>query len=285
MCSRLLFFWLSDRSTERCPVAQLCALLLILGEAKGYLPFMGTVFMALGQVCQEQDERETDVSLWELALQCFTQSQQWQHVGISLCQLGTLARQHGQFSRSQSYSQAAVAILDTLEAPKVQAHAVYELGLSYWQLIDLPQAEQQFERAMLLYQAASDCVGELRSLLALGRLYAQQREFMFALACFESALDTLLLPVHNAGVTEDLLVEVLCEIAILCRTTGHHDWAIIPYQDVLNHFMAQGKSPIALAQVCRQVGQKQEANHQYRLALECYYQSLQTLPFPSLMME
>lgn len=279
MCSRLLLVLLTFPVPEHSHVSDLCLQTIILGQSVGHANVVGKVFLTLGSLYHQHREFEQSLKCWQAAVQAFTQSQDLICLGVSLRQLGSLYMEKQQYSRSQACSQAAVAVLESLDVHHEYGHAVYQLALAHLKLGQLPRAEAELEHAMQLYQMQQDDLGENRALVSLGKLYAQRREFMFALACYESVLDSLLLPHQFDAKIDPLLIEVLCEISILCRETGHSDWASVPYQDVLNHFISQGRCA-ELAQACRELGQKYEEEQQYRLALECYHQALQFMPFP-----
>lgn len=279
MCPRLLLALLSFPFTGQSHVSDLCLQTIVLGQSVGYASFMGKAFLTLGSLYRQHRELEQAIKFWQAAVQAFTQSQDSIRLGISLRQLGELYMEKQQYSRSQACSQAAVAVLEPFNVHHEHGHAVYQLGLVHLKLGQLSRAEAELERAMQLYQMQQNDLDENRALISLGKLYARRREFMFALACYESALDSLLLPHQSCERTEYLLIEVLCEISILCRETGHFDWASVPYQDVLSHFISRGRRA-ELAQACHELGQMYEADQQYRLALECYYQALQSMPLP-----
>ncbi|MEM0979151.1 MAG: tetratricopeptide repeat protein [Cyanobacteria bacterium P01_H01_bin.58] len=279
MCPRLLLALLTSPLVRQSHVSDLCLQTFILRQSVGYASFMGKSFWALGSLYRQHRELDQAIKFWQAAVQSFTQSQDFIYLGVSLRQLGELYMEQRQYSRSQACSQAAVAVLEPCNVHHEHGHAVYQLGLACLKSGQLSRAEAELERAMQLYQMQQNDLGENRALISLGKLYARRHEFMFALACYESALDSLLASYQSCERTEYLLIEVLCEISILCRETGHFDWANVPYQDVLSHFIARSRRA-ELAQACRELGRMYEEDQQYRLALECYYRALQSMPLP-----
>lgn len=226
------------------------------------------------QYCRQQ--RFTNaLNCFTRALQQYTQLQHLVGIGKSLNGLSAVYLQTQHYSRAQSYSQAAIAILEDTAARQDYALAVYQLGVSHLKCNHLSQAQRFLEQALALYHDLSDSLSEDRVLLDLGQLYVARQEFMFALACYEAVLDSLLIQgLHNH--TQELLLTVLERMMQLCEICYGDDCAIVPFQEVLNRYIASGERS-QIAQLFWQLGYFHESQQRYTLALECYSQALRAM--------
>ncbi|MEM6716852.1 MAG: hypothetical protein AAF622_17430 [Cyanobacteria bacterium P01_C01_bin.147] len=143
------------------------------------------------QYCQ-RGQWEKAENKFATALAYFARSQDLIGVGKSLNGLSALYFEQGSPSRSLTYSQAAAAILEDTAAKYEYAIALYQLGISHCELQNIFPAEQSLEKALTQFCQLSNLEYENHSLIYLGRIYAQQHKFLFALACYESVLDSLI---------------------------------------------------------------------------------------------
>ncbi len=211
-----------------------------------------------------------------LALQQYTQAEHPIGIGKSLSSLSAVYLQTAQYDRALTCSQAAVAILEGTPNQQAYALAVYQRGVSHLKLGDLTLAEKDLEQTLALYHALGDRLNEDRVLLHLGQLYFERQEYMFALAAYESVLDSLFAHTLSPQ-AQELLFHVLNLMMQLCAATHQADEAIVPYQDVLNRYIATGNQA-QIAHVFRQLGHFHESRQQYAIALQCYAQALQAMP-------
>jgi tetratricopeptide (TPR) repeat protein len=175
---------------------------------------------------------------FEATLTIFTQAQDAVGIGKSLNGLSLLYLSRAEYGRSLAYSQAAAAILQEAGSPTDYALAVYQLAQSHLHLGQFAKAEQQLEAALGLYHAQGDREGEDRVLLHLGQLYAVQSKYLFALACYEAVLDSVInAPLREEG--PEILQDVLAAMMHLCRQQAKTGKAAIArFQQVLEPRLA-----------------------------------------------
>ena len=226
---------------------------------------------------QHFNQQRLDKALknFKAALQTYTQLQDLVGVSKSLNGLSAVYLETHAYERSLACSQASVAVLEDAQAPEDHALAVYQLGVSHLNLGNLSEAEHYLDKALTLYNVLGDTVHENRVVLHLGLLYNQRREFMFALACYESVLDDLLECPLQA--TQELVLNVLSLILQLCEETGQATLEKMPYQKLVDYYSAGGY-PSKIAEIFRQLGQWHESQTRYGLAFACYQQALQVVP-------
>jgi tetratricopeptide (TPR) repeat protein len=213
---------------------------------------------------------------FQAALREFMAAQHIVSIGKSLNALSAVYLMQQQYGRSQAYSQAAVSILAPTAARNDYAIALQQLGLSYFKQGDWAIAQSYLERAIAVWRKLGDHWGEDITLVWLGQVYGQRREFMYALACYEAVLERLLgLPC--GGWTDQFLGTLLELVMQLCKAMGRPKQAIAPIFAVLNQVVwLQDVRRIEL--VWRRLGQLYETQQHYVMALECYYQALRVMP-------
>lgn len=280
MSPRLLLDLLNAASLTQLLVSVLCVKAVVLPAPGSFSKLLGDAAIAGGLFYREQDEFVQAQHSFELAIHAFTLVQDPVRLGRALNAMSCLCLQQQNPARSLTYSQASVAILETTEAQQDYALAMHQLGVSYLRRKQLTEAEPCLELALSLYHELQDSPWENRTLIQLGHLYAQKQASLFALACYEAALDSLLVLYDKHEVCQTMLLEVLCEIGIFCQEIGQESWTAATYQDVLSHFTVSRRHA-QLVQIFQQLGQIHEANQRYKLALECYDHALQTMPVTS----
>lgn len=224
---------------------------------------------------QHYQRRKFDRALkhFQTALRLYTQAQNVVGMGKGLNGLSAVYLALQEYPRSLAYSQAAVCILEATEADADYALALYQLGVSHLSLHNRAQAEDPLNRALSLYIRLGDTHYEDYAVLRLGQLYAQNKEFMFALAAYESVLDSLLARPFDEA-TSTLLDNLLSLITDLCKATNQDHIAIAPYQTAMMHPNAID-DPKAVAPIFHRLGHFYEVQHRYGLAAACHAQALQ----------
>ena len=222
-----------------------------------------------GQLIQAQQK-------FTAALSYYTQAQETVGLGKSLAGLSAVYLQLGSVEQALAFSQAAVAALEETTATADYAIALYQLGISHGEMQNQRQAERYLTQALALFEALGDHPYENEVLLHLGQLYLQQRQFTFALACYRSVLDSLMQNPTQEHIQEQLK-QVLSLMMQLCAQTKTGQAAISSFQTLLEQHIPTA-APQLIARLLRQLGQFHESQEQYRLALECYAQALQTIP-------
>ncbi|MDA0265411.1 MAG: tetratricopeptide repeat protein [Cyanobacteria bacterium] len=211
------------------------------------------------------------------ALRQFSASGQLTGVGQSLSTMATVHLATADYSRALTYGQAAIAVLEDCDALPDSAHTLQTLGLAHFHLGDWAAAQARLEQAATLYHRLADSRAEGITLNHLGQVYSQQKDFMFALATYEAALDCCLeLP---SAATQELTATVLRHTGQLYEGMGYCEFAIAPYRDALDTYQKLGD--IAKATLLLQhLGSLYEAQGQYAMAVECYHQLQQIHPLP-----
>ncbi|MGF1523530.1 MAG: tetratricopeptide repeat protein [Leptolyngbyaceae cyanobacterium] len=228
---------------------------------------------SLQQGIQACYEKQFDQALthFKQALQAYTQAENAVGVGKSLNSLSAVYLELQQYARSLAYSQASVAILENTEAIADYALALHQLGVSHLELQNPEQAENYLNHALSLYITLADEVNEDHVVLHLGQLYAQNHEYLFALAAYESVIDSVLeRPAEES--TQILLLDVLHLIVQLSEATHRLDIALTPYHMVLECYTTVD-NPEAIAPLFHQLGQFYETQERYGLAAACYAQA------------
>ncbi|NJN20393.1 MAG: tetratricopeptide repeat protein [Leptolyngbya sp. RL_3_1] len=207
------------------------------------------------------------------ALHQFTRQANLTGVGQTLSAMATVHLATADYSRSLTYGQAAIAVLEDCDAQPNLAQTLQTLGLANVYLGNLAAAQTQLEQAATLYHHLGDTRAEGILLKQLGQVYRQQKAFMFALAAYEAALDCCLdLP----ATSQDLTAAVLHHTGQLYEDMGHNDFAIAPYRDALETYRKLGDFAKATL-LLQHLGRLYEGQGQYAMAVECYHQ-LQQLP-------
>ncbi len=208
------------------------------------------------------------------ALHQFTAGGDLTGVGQSLSAMARVHLTTAEYSRSLSYGQAAIAVLEDCEARSALAQTLQTFGMAHFHLANWASAQANFEQAAVLSHRLDDTRGEAIALQSLGQVYVQQKTFMFALATYEAALDCCLeLPPDT---TQELTAAILQHIGQLHEAMGYRECAITPYRDALDHYRYLGDW-VKATQLLQHLGRLYEAQGQYAMALECYHQ-LQQIP-------
>lgn len=192
----------------------------------------GTNIYSEQHQCHQDNQAQRRI---EAAIAHFTQAQNAVGIGKSLNELSALHLAQADYERSLVYSQAATAILEDTDAKYDYAIALYQLGVSHFELHHWTQAEETLEQALTQFYTLSALKQENQTLLYLGQIYAQQQKFLFALACYESVLDSLIVNPFLEN-RRDLLSAVLQAVAQLSRQTKAGKAAIAGFQSVLEEY-------------------------------------------------
>lgn len=198
--------------------------------------FIAEAWLNRGQCHYQCGQLARSLTYFEAALQYFAQIQDEKGIGRSLNGLSAVYLAMGEYPRSRSYSQTATIILQALSAPADYAEALCHLGISHFKLDNLAAAQVCFEQALTLYTSLHNKSRENSLLLTLGQTYAQQKQYMFALACYEALLDNLFAPLGQAAI-QQLLPMTLNSMRQLCEEI-YAAGAIAAYQAVLKQHAA-----------------------------------------------
>lgn len=184
--------------------------------------------------CQ-RGQQDNAQNKFATALAHYTRTQDAVGIGKSLNGLSAVYLDQGCYDRALAYSQAATAILEETDAKHDYAIALYQLGVSQFELQHIAHAEQTFERALTQFYTLSAIEQENHTLIYLGRIYARQHKFLFALACYESVLDSLISNPFLQNMRE-MLNAVLQAVAQLSRQNKTGKDAIASFQSVLEEY-------------------------------------------------
>lgn len=210
------------------------------------------------------------------ALAYYTQAQATVGIGQCLNGLSAVYLELEVVGKALACSQAAVAVLEATSATTDYAIALYRLGLSHRAMHQPHQAERCLSQALALFEHLGHEQFDHDALVHLGQTYAQQGKYTFALACGEVALDSLMADLTQANF-QARLQPVLSLMMQLCAQTKMGDAVLAAFQALLApHLPTEAPQPVARR--IQQLGQLHESQEQYRLALECYAQALQTIP-------
>lgn len=233
-----------------------------------------------GTQSQQLQQFGQAIEYFRIALQIYTQAENPLGISKSLNGLSAVYLERQQYERARAYSQASIAILEVAESTASPATsedyalATYQLGVSYLKLHNLPQAEAYLTQALSLYTTLQDAVSEDYVTLYLGQLYTQHQEYLFALAAYESVLDSLLeRPQHES--THALLKHLLNFITAICEATQQADIAYLPYKRALEQSI-MADTPETMSPIFHQLGQFYESQQRYGLSVACYAQTPQT---------
>jgi tetratricopeptide (TPR) repeat protein len=228
------------------------------------------VHLTEADFCHQQDHPSDALIHAERALRDFVAFQDSGGVGRSLSQLGQIYLAQGQVDRAVAYGQAAVAVLADTAAIAAQAAAWHGLGLARAAQGDWEGAQTALNAALDRYYRLGQPDAEVHTLIALGQVYVQRREFMFALACYEAALDLGTTRPHHRRA----MAQTLIQVGELCEATDRPLWAIAPYEDALDRYRQLGDDA-QVQHLYRRLGRLHEALGQVHQALQCYQQAMQ----------
>lgn len=135
---------------------------------------------------------------------------------------------------------------------KIEILRLCRLGLRYSRRHQYQVALNVLERGLELGDALVEVnqqQGQYCAAIVLGmmgKIYYDQRYYLFALASFKAALEAYeALPDRNDRPTQSRIATVLCRIADIAEITHHPDVAIEYYLDALWYLNASGQQPQA----------------------------------------
>jgi anti-anti-sigma factor len=139
--------------------------------------------------------------------------------GESLIQLGYIALAQGNFDTARQYFERATEIADEI-SQRAEARAMNGLATTIMGMHDYPQAEDTFQRALIMNREIGRWSGQAACLTNLGLLYLQVGDCVDALALLQQALEVNRLIGHRRG-------EAICRhhLALTYKTLGIYDEA------------------------------------------------------------
>ncbi|WP_017302225.1 tetratricopeptide repeat protein [Nodosilinea nodulosa] len=194
----------------------------------------------LGQAHSTEGLLYYQLGLWPQAMARYKQSLAVFQAEDNLIGIGHVCRQIGaimlhwqDYSLARRWAElAAYTFTKALRAeghqPMVRsdyAAALHLLGQANFHQGHFFLALKRFEKALALRNQLHDDVGEALVLVDMGRVYHAQRQYWFALACYEGALDIGRL--HETALEGRWFeAEIRHLIAQVCRVCGHQDLAL-----------------------------------------------------------
>jgi tetratricopeptide (TPR) repeat protein len=109
-------------------------------------------------------------------------------LALTLYSLGDLHVKLGQFKEAQIYFEQSIALARSAQARRLEAKALFDLGLACWYLAGKAEDKNYFERAWHLYREVGDRSGEGYALNGLGFACVELCDFDQARAYLEQAI-------------------------------------------------------------------------------------------------
>lgn len=191
--------------------------------------------LALANYHHTTDDWQQALDLYQQALELANCHQALTEMGLCLNGLGLIYLSLRNFDRAQTYTQTAVAIFEETGDGAFLAAATHNLGVAlYWQH-HYAAAIQVFSQSQQLRHQMADTLGEAITLDYMGRAFASQRDFMFALSCYQAALECYSEITDCDGIEMQIAI-LQGQIAILCEQTHHRELAVGHYLDALATF-------------------------------------------------
>lgn len=222
----------------------------------------------------EQNQLQSALDGYRQALRQATCEQDALKIGISLNGLGLVYGRLQEYAQAEAYGRAAARVLAVTNTPICQAAAIHNWGLAHFHQGHDSKALACFQDALVIWQQQQDALGEAMTLTYLGRVYARNRDYLFAFSCFEAAAEIF----RDVSPEVDVRAEAAAlgvQIALLCEQTSHFDLAITYYLDALSLFEAIDDAS-EVARVLHQLGRMHEWCGQVAIALHYYQLALQT---------
>lgn len=222
--------------------------LIVLAWHTGPDTFVANLNQAAREVVAAREQARSQITLgslycqfeaWDQATAAYLLASDWARVARDAVELGTalnglgtvmLYRQHYELAH-QCFRDAAQHLRPTNDSSQYAA-ALHNLGVAHHWLGHHSTALQHLENALALRNELWDVAGEAMTLTWMGRIYCVEKQFAYALACYESALD---LCTQKSAVFEGAWFEagLRCLIAKLAEQCHHADLAIGHYLDAL----------------------------------------------------
>lgn len=216
------------------------------------------------------------VDCYEAALKAFHHAQNLIGVGKTLSDLGMAYNQLGQGERAYGLCQAAVGILESSGDQVYYATALHSLGVTQYALGRYEAAVVVLSQALDLRTQLGDRSGESMTLSYLGRAYEQLNQNMFALCCYESALDICRMITQPSFVERQGEARILGQLASLYQRTGHPDLAVEHALAALDILTAIADQRGAI-RILYNLGQFHETLGRTTIALHYYQQAIDRL--------
>jgi tetratricopeptide (TPR) repeat protein len=196
--------------------------------------------LALANYHHTTDDWQQALDLYQQALELANCHQALTEMGLCLNGLGLIYLSLRNFDRAQTYTQTAVAIFEETSDRVFLAAATHNLGVAlYWQH-HYEAAIQAFSQSQQLRHQMADILGEAITLDYMGRAFASQQEYMFALSCYQAALECYSEMTDYDGIEMQIAI-LQGHIAILCEQTHHQELAISHYLDALETFQSNAE--------------------------------------------
>ena len=216
--------------------------------------FVATLNQAAAEVVAARAQARSQTALgtlycqlaaWEQATEAYLVAADWAKIardpiemGIAMQGLGTVMLYRQRYELARQCFNHAVQCLQSTHDHSQYAAALHSLGVAYYGLGSYPQALDLFQKALTLRGELWDVAGEILTLPWMGRVHCAQRQFAYALACYETALD--LCAQHLRAEDQWFEAGLRCLIAELAEQCGHLDLAVGHYLDALKLVENQG---------------------------------------------
>lgn len=215
---------------------------------------------------------EQALTYYERTLYQATQQQRVTQMGLCLNGMGLIYRKLRNYERSHTYSQAAVQMFEEAGDRTYQAAALHNLGITCYRLQRHSQALSHFEQALSLRNTLRDLLGESMTLACMGQVYASRQEFLFALGCYQAALEACREFGQQVNVAQEEGI-LLGQIARVCEQTDHQDLAIDYYLEALEKLQHEEAS-YGTTIILNRLGRLHERLGHHAIALHYYHEAL-----------
>jgi tetratricopeptide (TPR) repeat protein len=180
---------------------------------------------------------------YQLAASTFRRDQDLIHAGHVSNRRGEIYLAMGQSDRAFHQFQIAIQLFHRGEQASQATAALRNLAMVLHQRGHSAAAMELLEQALSTCDRTGNSLGEAATLTCMGEIYSAQRQFLFALGCFDAALEIYRTAQANTQPqSRDALLyqsaRVLSHLANLCEQTGHPDLAEERHQEAFELLQA-----------------------------------------------
>jgi len=212
----------------------------------------GYHYLTLGSLYGQFGFLPEALTHYQLAASAFRRDQDLINAGHVSNRRGELYLAMGQSDRACQQFQIAIQLFHRGEQASQATTALRNLAMVLHQRGHSAAAMGLLEQALSTCDRTGNSLEEAATLTCLGEIYSAQRQFLFALGCFDAALEIYrTAQTSSQPQSRDALLyrsaRVLSHLADLCDQTGHPDLAEERHQEVFDLLMAiKNPSPFDL---------------------------------------
>lgn len=228
--------------------------------------------LSLGEALCHQEQLQLALVTYQKALRQATLLEDTVGIGVCLNGISMVYTELQDYLKAETYCYAAANILADSNTPIVYAAVLHNWGMVSYYQGNNTEAMDCFHQALAAWEEGQHPLGEAMTLTYLGRTYARNHDYCFALSSFQAA--ALLFETLDEGI--DIRLEnasLIEQVAQLCEHTHHPDLAIAYYLDAYALYQDCDAVSNALI-VLQRLGSLHEEMGSVAIALHYYRQAV-----------